>query len=86
MSDESPTPLTDAAEFHPIADNHTYVVDADFARKLEQENIALKAKLDAWSGIHWEIHHRAEKEHAEADNTDFTVTIEIEEYRKVANL
>lgn len=32
-----PTPLTDAAEYHPLSDNYLFVVDADFARDLERK-------------------------------------------------
>lgn len=33
----STTPRTDEAEYHPLTDNHAFVVDADFARQLERE-------------------------------------------------
>ena len=33
----SNTPRTDEAEYHPLTDNHAFVVDADFARQLERE-------------------------------------------------
>lgn len=40
-----PTPLTDAAEYHPLSDNYLFMVDTDFARDLERKNAVLREAL-----------------------------------------
>lgn len=54
--------------------------------KLAAANAALRERikeLEAWQPILAEIDRRAGKEHALEDNCDFTVTVDIEDYKRV---
>lgn len=44
------TPRTDEAEYHSTGDNYLYVVDSDFARRLERELQALQ-RAQEWQPI-----------------------------------
>ena len=61
------------------------LVPYSHARALERARDAALRELAKWNPIIQEIHRRADKEHAEADNVDFAVTVSIGDYRQAIN-
>lgn len=60
--------------------DNLYVASQQENTTLRASNDKLRAALEAWAPIEYEIFRRAEKEHAEADYCNFTVTIQIDEF------
>ena len=71
--------------YFPHAFGPTYKRALDHARTLERARDAALRELAKWNPIIQEIHRRADKEHAEADNVDFAVTVSIGDYRQAIN-
>jgi len=71
------------ASFIAAANPETVLSLLDTIETLQAKCEQLRKDAELWESIHDEIHRRADKEHALADQCDFDVTIMYEDYAAI---